>query len=681
MSALNRPVRSARPPRAQRRYQASLESLESRTLLSGSAPTDAEQYMLELINRARANPSLEGQRLLNLAQSNPVIRQATAGWNLSLFYQTISSYSPEPPLAFDPRLIDAALAEDSSMLAQNSQTHSPTGFLNNPSVAVDTDGQAYFPTNPGWWATGENIFAFSENVTGTVLSDYADYFEAGFLIDWGNSDFGHLKNILAPGPAEANAPAGVYPFNQVGIGLLTGTPTTPPDPNPENLANAGLNVGPVLVTQEFGWTQGTSFLTGTFYNDNAGTQFYEPGEGIGGINITAVGTSGQGTFQTQTWSTGGYSLELPPGTYKVSATGSIPNGVQSTVVTIGQDNVGWGAGFTASQQAPIPVTGDYDGVGHAELATYQPSTGVWTIDGPTGTRTVNFGIPGDIPVPGRYDGGSTEEIAVYRPSTGLWFILSPTGERVVSWGIPGDIPVPGDYDGDGKTDEAVYRPSVGVWFILESKTQTVLTISWGIPNLDQPVPATYDGGKFTEIAVLRPTSYLWFIDSRKGERVVQDGSTGDIPAPAPYDGGNQAEVAVYQPSNASFLVANRGITQFLGVPGLDQPVIGDFDGDGKADLAVFQPSTASWFVNLSNGGTIQTQYGQSGISQTLKSLVATSFPVPAAWVTWAADPAAEDSGGFVGFPVTDDLSTIEEIEPPSRQERQENAEREERNRV
>ena len=166
------------------------------------------------------------------------------------------------------------------MLALNDQRHSPSGFLNDPTVARDTDGQAYYPTGNGYWATGENIFAFSAGVSPATDQATVDYFEAGFLLDWGNPDFGHLKNLLAPGPAEANLAGGVYPFNEIGVGLLTNvTPTTPPPADPSNPANAGINVGPDLVTQEFGWRQGNAFLTGTFFTDRQGTNFYAPARG------------------------------------------------------------------------------------------------------------------------------------------------------------------------------------------------------------------------------------------------------------------------------------------------------------------------------------------------------------------------------------------------------------------
>src|ERR1700722_18461004 len=100
MSALFRCGRGARGPRPRGRRRATLERLEPRTLMAGLAPTDAEQYMLELINQARANPAAEGQKLLALAATNPLIHQATSGENLNLFYQEISSFAPEPPLAF-----------------------------------------------------------------------------------------------------------------------------------------------------------------------------------------------------------------------------------------------------------------------------------------------------------------------------------------------------------------------------------------------------------------------------------------------------------------------------------------------------------------------------------------------------------------------------------------------------
>ena len=76
-------------------------------MLSGSSvgdavqPTAAEQYFLDEVNRARANPAAEGQRLVALAQTDPVLKVATSGWDMGKFLQVLSSYAPEPPLAFN----------------------------------------------------------------------------------------------------------------------------------------------------------------------------------------------------------------------------------------------------------------------------------------------------------------------------------------------------------------------------------------------------------------------------------------------------------------------------------------------------------------------------------------------------------------------------------------------------
>jgi hypothetical protein len=316
--------------------------------------------MLALINRARANPAAEGQWLVALAQTDPVIAAATRTWNLNRFLQVIDSFGPEPPLAFNPGLIEAARDHDAAMLAANDQFHSPPGSLNNSQVATAANGQAYYPTNTSSWATGENIFAYSGNLpTNSSTQDYVDYFDAAFFLDWGNPDFGHLENLLAPGPAESSP--GTLAFSEIGIGLLTGvTPTVPPAANNPIPANAGLNVGPDLVTQEFGWRSGAAFLTGVVFNDSNHDNFYTPGEGLGGVTIQAVGQSGQGTFQTQTWAAGGYSLALPPGTYAVTASGGSLPATEATTVTIGQDNVAWNiqlpltGGSSASAPSPSP---------------------------------------------------------------------------------------------------------------------------------------------------------------------------------------------------------------------------------------------------------------------------------------------------------------------------------------
>ena len=80
-----------------------------------------------------------------------------------------------------------------------------------------------------------------------------------------------------------------------------------------------------------------------------------------------------------------------------------------------------------------------------------------------------FGAGGgrDLPVPGDYDGDGKADLAVFRPDSDLvpgaaqWLIpLGGGGAINRPFGAGGgrDLPAPGDYDGDGKADLAVFRP-------------------------------------------------------------------------------------------------------------------------------------------------------------------------------------------------------------------------------
>src|SRR5271163_4145505 len=90
-----------------------IQGLEPRYLLT-AGPTADEQYQLELINRARANPAAEAARFgIDL--------------NEGLAAGTISS-SPLPPLAFNPDLVQAAQDYTTALLgAYNYFDHSLNG--------------------------------------------------------------------------------------------------------------------------------------------------------------------------------------------------------------------------------------------------------------------------------------------------------------------------------------------------------------------------------------------------------------------------------------------------------------------------------------------------------------------------------------------------------------------------
>src|SRR5262249_43503425 len=127
--------------------------------------------------------------------------------------------------------------------------------------------------------------------------------------------------------------------------------------------------GPEVITEDFAKSSNSQpQLVGVAYYDNSHTNFYQPGEGQGGLQIDAVNLQTGSVSSTQTWASGGYELPLPAGNYRIVA--SLNGKVfQTTNVTIGNVNVeqdfvltnSWQGGnrqdaISAAQPAPVVTT-------------------------------------------------------------------------------------------------------------------------------------------------------------------------------------------------------------------------------------------------------------------------------------------------------------------------------------
>src|SRR4029079_543357 len=72
------------------------------------------------------------------------------------------------------------------------------------------------------------------------------------------------------------------------------------------------------------------YLTGVVYSDLNNNGKYDIGEGLGGVSVTV-----QGAGTTATYTSGGYSMQLNPGTYSVTFSGAGLPAAIGQQVTVG----------------------------------------------------------------------------------------------------------------------------------------------------------------------------------------------------------------------------------------------------------------------------------------------------------------------------------------------------------
>ena len=107
------------------------DNLEGRRLLSSGGtsggPTDQEQYMLQLVNEARTNPAAAAQQLTTNLSPQVQATLQYYGVNLQSVAQTISSATPQPPVAWNPALAVAAQGQSQYQADNQIQSHTGAG--------------------------------------------------------------------------------------------------------------------------------------------------------------------------------------------------------------------------------------------------------------------------------------------------------------------------------------------------------------------------------------------------------------------------------------------------------------------------------------------------------------------------------------------------------------------------
>ena len=277
-------------------------------------PSPNEQYLLELTNRIRLDPDGELGRILT--NRNQEINEALEYFqtDIAVLKEQWKELKPVPALAWSDQLHNSAATHNQRTIVADTQSH----FLPNEPGLIERMREAgYDPAS-----VAENIFAYPDSIEAA---------HASFALDWGNGPNG----IQAPAGHRAAMTNGLY--REVGIDI-----TEERDPN--------TSVGTFVVTQHFGvdaeavWGTSDAYLLGTIYNDAVkNDDFYTPGEGLGGVTVTAFDLASDRVFSTTTWDAGGYQFQLPHGNYRVEVQLDF-NGdgiveVVSRPVDIGRENL------------------------------------------------------------------------------------------------------------------------------------------------------------------------------------------------------------------------------------------------------------------------------------------------------------------------------------------------------
>lgn len=228
-------------------------------------PTSAEQLTLEIINRARRDPTAEAARL-----------SISGGITEGLSAADAADLGVRPPLAMNAQLLAAARAHSQDMYVR--------AFFAHTNPDGDDPGDRITAAGYSWTRYGENI-AMSSSSTAMALEDL-------LMIDAGVAGRGHRTNLLDVDPGDDTF------TREVGIGYYSG-PSAKAIPGRSGMYRD-------FITQDFARRSTGPFLVGVVINDGDDDGFYDIGEGMSGVTITLS----SGSFNAVTASAGGYALPI-----------------------------------------------------------------------------------------------------------------------------------------------------------------------------------------------------------------------------------------------------------------------------------------------------------------------------------------------------------------------------------
>ncbi len=228
----------------------------------------------------------------------------------------------------------------------------------------------------------------------------------------------------------------------------------------------------------------------------------------------------------------------------------------------------------------------------------------WTVRRESPARDVQivFGAPGCIPITGDFNGDGKAEVGVYL--AGEWFIdLNGNGlwdddDLWAKLGKKFDLPVVGDWDGDGKSDIGIYGPE---W----PGDSRAVAAEPGLPDAqNRNTKAAKNLPPRPEDATLGERWMKLTAAGQSREDVIDHvfyyGNAHDVPVAGDWNGDGVDTVGHFRNGRWRLDVDGTGKhskhdVEFLYGQAGDRPVVGDFNRDGVDEVGVFRDG--KWYID------------------------------------------------------------------------------------
>jgi hypothetical protein len=256
---------------------------------SPSEPTNDEQMLIELINRARHNAP---KYAIDFGLSVP-----------------LTDATPQPPLAVNTSLVGSARFHANEMATYNYFDHQSAVTGDWPNKMAHDNG---YPL-PGFWELDNN---YIESIAaGTTTPEHTLDI---LLVDEGIDPPGHRIHLL-----------GMHEFfathDEIGAGHAF------------NSVSTYRNYWAIHTALD---EDTRKFVTGVVYNDTTPDHFYTAGEGLAAVTVEALTPGTTNVIgSTTTFASGGYSLKLANGPYDIRFSGgALAEPITHKSVVVGPNN-------------------------------------------------------------------------------------------------------------------------------------------------------------------------------------------------------------------------------------------------------------------------------------------------------------------------------------------------------